>query len=209
MRPLTRAVTVHSPGERIGKSGLQGPEPALSRSPARAKTTTVEAEPGIGISPPSVTIHQGLGAEIARRSIAEQRETNTEGVSRLGAWSPPVELKRTLGPALEPTLGPAPCEADRGPCTRTSVSAGSPSVALPACQLYAASYGGERTALIRSEIDGQVRLTLLTLLDGFEQSLTDRFVATLPPGARSLGVYETPATAEAEALKECEAAGRR
>lgn len=200
-RQRPRAAAGPGLGESGGKSGLQGPDLSSARAPARDLSTTVETERGIGISPPATPIYQGLGAEIARRSIAEQRAAETDGMSRLGALSPAVELR------ANPSQGS--CETDAVTCARTSVSAGPSTILPPTCQLYAASYGGERTAVIRSESKGELRLTLLTVLDGFEQSLTERYVATLPPGSRSLGVYDTPAVAEAQAIKECEAAGRR
>ncbi len=71
------------------------------------------------------------------------------------------------------------------------------------CRVLTASYGGNKTLLVRSKIDGQLRLTALTLLEGFEKTLFETYARAAAPGAEIVGEYQTPDDALADAHANC------
>ncbi len=73
------------------------------------------------------------------------------------------------------------------------------------CRVLTASYGGNKTLLVRSKIDGQLRLTALTLLEGFEKTLFETYARAAAPGAEIVGEYQTPDDALADAHANCPA----
>ncbi len=72
-----------------------------------------------------------------------------------------------------------------------------------ACRLLSASYGGKKTLLVRTNKGGEVQLTLLTVLDGFEKSMLDTYSKSAPAGFELVGTYASKDEALAEAKKFC------
>ncbi len=77
-------------------------------------------------------------------------------------------------------------------------------VSKPACRVVTASYGGRKTLLVRSTIDGQMRLTALTVHDGFEKSMFETYAKAAAPGAELISAYETQAEALQDAHMNCD-----
>jgi hypothetical protein len=71
------------------------------------------------------------------------------------------------------------------------------------CKVLAASYGGNKTLLVRAKIDGVTRYTALTVIDGFEKSLFDVYTKSSAPGAEIVGEYESKEAALADAYANC------
>jgi hypothetical protein len=72
-----------------------------------------------------------------------------------------------------------------------------------ACRVLAASYGGKKTLLVRTQAGAETHYTALTVLDGFEASMFQNFVKAHAPGGASLGEYETKDAALAKAKELC------
>ena len=76
------------------------------------------------------------------------------------------------------------------------------------CRVLSASYGGQKTLLVRASANGEVRYTALTVLDGFERSMLDNFVKEHAPGGSSVGEFATKEAALAQARQLCPGATR-
>ena len=71
------------------------------------------------------------------------------------------------------------------------------------CRVASASYGGKKTVLISAAIDGEQRYTALSVLDGFEKSMTDTFIKSRAPGGQMLGEFPDQNAAIAKAHELC------
>ncbi|MBX9684051.1 MAG: glucosaminidase domain-containing protein [Hyphomicrobium sp.] len=84
------------------------------------------------------------------------------------------------------------------------VIAAAPAQLRPICRVMSASYGGRKTLLVRSIADGQLRLTALTVHDGFEKSMFETYAKAAAPGAQLIGEYDTQTDALADARMNCD-----
>ena len=76
--------------------------------------------------------------------------------------------------------------------------------AAPApCRLLAASYGGRKTVLIAAPADGAMNYHIVTVLDGFERSMTEGFLKARAQGGVSLGEFASRDDALARARELC------
>jgi hypothetical protein len=76
------------------------------------------------------------------------------------------------------------------------------------CRVLAASYGGEKTLLVRSEAGGALRYIALTVLEGFEGSMLENFIKEQAPGGESVGTFATKDLAVAKARELCSGAAQ-
>jgi hypothetical protein len=106
------------------------------------------------------------------------------------------DRSKALGAAILAGAGPGLL---RGP---------QPAVRPHNCRIWTASYGGGRSVLIRSTVDGEVHYTALQVLDGFEKSLTESFIRSHAPGGEPIGEYESREAALARAFDLCPHAPR-
>ena len=72
-----------------------------------------------------------------------------------------------------------------------------------ACLIQTASYGGRATVLIRHDTGRQTEFTALTVLDGFEGSMTDQYIQARAPGAKAIGSFHDQTAALAKARELC------
>jgi hypothetical protein len=77
----------------------------------------------------------------------------------------------------------------------------------PACSVHSASYGGQKTLLVRTTEDSALRYTALTVLDGFEKSMLETFLKASASGGESLGEFPNKAGAIAKARELCPGQG--
>ena len=77
-----------------------------------------------------------------------------------------------------------------------------PSSASVNCTILTASYGGNKTLLVRAATETETKLTALTVLDGFEGSMFNTYARAHAPGAELVGTFDSrdDALAEAHAL---------
>lgn len=134
------------------------------------------------------------------------------------AFAPPP------APRIEASMGLAPKAPAPRPAVRTAAVAPPPQQALrgtrepqqppaaagrdnrpPAagCTVDTASYGGSTTTLIRSADAGRVRYTALSVIDGFERSMTDSFIRSRAPGGERIGTFVSKEAALAHARELC------
>ena len=75
------------------------------------------------------------------------------------------------------------------------------------CRVGTASFvgktGARRTVLIRSEVAGEVQVTALDVLDGFENSMAQSFIKTRAPGGTVVGSFESADAAMMKAKEVC------
>ncbi len=74
-----------------------------------------------------------------------------------------------------------------------------------ACSIGTASYGGTKTVLIKAPDGDKVRYTALTVLAGFERSLTDGYIKARAQGGAAIGEFADRAAALEHAKTLCPA----
>jgi hypothetical protein len=72
-----------------------------------------------------------------------------------------------------------------------------------ACLIQTASYGGRASVLIRNQTAQRTEYTVLTVLDGFESSLTESYIRARAPGATPVGSFHDKSAALAKATELC------
>ena len=73
-----------------------------------------------------------------------------------------------------------------------------------ACRVLSASYGGNKTLLVKSSVNGVLQLTALTVIEGFEKTLFETYAKASAPNAEIVGEYASKDAALAEARANCE-----
>lgn len=103
-----------------------------------------------------------------------------------------VAVANTLWKHGDASARPAPPE-------RASANSGS----AASCRVLTASYGGDKTLLIRARHNGETVYTALTVLEGFETSMFDSYARASAPGAEIVAEYQNPDDAIAHARSNC------
>jgi hypothetical protein len=113
-----------------------------------------------------------------------------EEVAEKPAKKPPALKVKPIEAVASRRRGPDPAiaPAQRGP---------------GACLIQTASYGGRATVLIRHETAQRTEFTALTVLDGFESSMTDQYIQARAPGAQPIGSFHDQTAALAKARELC------
>lgn len=88
---------------------------------------------------------------------------------------------------------------------RDGADAAAPAKTDRPCTIAAASYGGRKTVLIRADAAEATYLTALTVVDGFEASMTESFIRTRMPGGEKVGDFDDKAAALETARAMCRA----
>lgn len=129
-------------------------------------------------------------------------------LKKLPAYSVPISANNEEAAPL-PTFRIAPGatlpEPSRlgGPVPQPFETTPSVSSAPPLCHVVTASYGGRKTLLLKTTRDGELRLTALTVLDGFEKSMFETYARAAAPDAQIIGEYETQDAALTDARTNC------
>ena len=187
--PSAPAAAIKPSTQRIGANTtgtLQPTNAAPSSTPvdgADAYSKTGEAAlPHFKIAPDAAP------SSIPRAAIPEP--------SRLGG---PIPVSAT--PAIEPPNHPASNARFK---TIIELPASAPAADVPSdCSILAASYGGNKTLLVRAKIDGATQYTALTVLDGFEKSMFDIYSKSQASSPEVIGEYATKDEALADARANC------
>ena len=66
---------------------------------------------------------------------------------------------------------------------------------------------GSATVLIQHDVQGRTEYTALTVLDGFESSMTDSYIRARAPGGQAIGSFHDRTAALAKARQLCPPAG--
>lgn len=115
---------------------------------------------------------------------------------------PPEEVAERPALKKPPELKTRPIAAIAG--RRSEAIATAPASQGPgACLIQTASYGGRATVLLRHETAERTEFTALTVLDGFESSMTDQYIQARAPGARPIALFHDQTAALAKARELC------
>lgn len=168
---------------------------AKAKSPSNSPARTIWARGDTPSSPAPATPARLTTAATAAPAplaspavVSEDANVFSLPLFRIAPYKP--EPSRLGGPAA---LDPRP----------VTPAASSDTPAEPACRVLTATYGGSKTLLVRSTLDGEMRLTALTVLDGFEKTMFETYARASAPGAEIVGEYETQAAAIADARENC------
>lgn len=116
--------------------------------------------------------------------------------------APPEEIA-LLAAKPKPAVRPAA----KRPVQSAAATPATPPAPVPTgprqCLIQTASYGGQKTVLIRRDLPHAVELTALTVLDGFETSMTENYIQARAPGATPVGTFHDQTAAVTKARKLC------
>jgi Mannosyl-glycoprotein endo-beta-N-acetylglucosaminidase len=170
------------------------------------------------------------GAELAKRAIEEAKADGSAKRSALGAQPPPSAPYKVLDPPPPPdTKRPDPAtdtaspdakeaatpKSGSGERTRTALAGAAatkakvlPDTATPPaanqkCRVWTASYGGQKSVIIRSVSDQVVNFTVLDVNVGSEKREADAFIAAYAKNGRVAGEYANQAQALDKAFELC------
>lgn len=122
------------------------------------------------------------------------------------------------GPPPPAAMGPPPPPASSAPVTMLAETATAPSSAaepanfLPPsglgvkpgrCIVETATFAGETTVLVKTPVGADMHYVALSVLDGFEDSMTKSFLDARPGGGESLGVFPSKDAALTHARTLC------
>ena len=187
--PIAKATMVPTPPVAVAAAEPPVTAAPQSASPAvpLAKTEAASAS-GALHAPEERPVEEPAPAVVSIPITAAIESTTTP----LPALEEPVDTHAfAFAPALNlAELSPSPQPKPAAAATGT-------------CRVLAASYGGKKTLLVRTQAGAETHYTALTVLDGFEASMFQNFVKAHAPGGASLGEYETKDAALAKAKALC------
>jgi hypothetical protein len=183
--------------------------PWSSETPAKPKTAVKPAAKPAQVAaretPPKLAKRQErLEAEpqlvkkptTAVRTVWNRDVPNAE---RQAAVAPPASIEsEAAAAAIANPIAPLKPTLDE-----TSASA-----APGTCAISTASYGGSKTVLIKLASAEQTHITALTVLEGFEKSMTDSYIKARAPGGEAIGEFADQDTALAKARELCPTNGQ-
>ena len=139
-----------------------------------------------------------------------QFKINPIGVPPLRLGGPSPSLSPPPGTQLGNVTDPPARPAVLAPTQRMGLAGpGPPAISVTpaangACKVLSASYGGNKTLLVKSTSGGVMQLTALTVIDGFEKTLFETYAKASAPNAEIVGEYASKDEALAEARANCE-----
>lgn len=190
--PPKPAAAVAPPKPKPAKKTAAKAKPP-SHSPARTVWARGDAPSSPALAAPAQLTTAATAAPAPLASPAAASESEGGGVFSL-------PLFRIAPYKPEPSRLGGPAALDPRPVT-PATSSDTP--AEPGCRVLTATYGGSKTLLVRSTLEGEMRLTALTVLDGFEKTMFETYARASAPGAEIVGEYETQAAALADARENC------
>ncbi len=184
---------------RQGKGVVPVPRPAVA---AAATDTAMPAPPADETLAPAPAAG---GAEPTPSDPAAEAAA-PQSLARFALVAPQAQFLR-IGPPPETQLSALPDAASNS--RETFDPAKNPPSGLGAetrtCSVGTATYGGAKTVLIRTESESELRYTALSVLDGFEKSMTETFIRTRAGGGEQIGEFSTKEAALARARELCPA----
>jgi len=148
--------------------------------------------------------------------VAERfREIHCNNNSPVPDDQPPAPAPKLVKPPQVVALRQRPSmpTADAKPVVTTAMMlpiatpAAPPSVKPVSCKVQTASFvgqtGARKTLLIRSQVDGEVHITALQVLDGFERSMADSYIKSRAPGGTTVAEFDSHEAAMGRAHALC------
>ena len=78
-----------------------------------------------------------------------------------------------------------------------------PQPAAPQCHVFTASYGGQKSLIIKAPGDEAVNYTVLDVNDGSETTEVEAYIAAYAKGGQPLGEFSNPSLALDKAFELC------
>lgn len=116
-----------------------------------------------------------------------------------------IPPSRLGGPVDAAALKPAAPDAPAAPSAHFKDIVNIPATTsqVAPCRVLSASYGGNKTLLVRAASAGETRYTALTVLDGFEKTMFDTYAKSQGISGEVVGEYATKDDALADARTNC------
>ena len=150
------------------------------------------------------------GAELARSALERGRNDGDAGRAALGATRPigsvtiinETPQTEQAAPQIQ-TASAATAAKPQG--AGAAAVAGPSGATLPAakCRVWTASYGGQKSVIIRSVTDKTTNYTVLDVNDGQEARETDAYIAAYAKGGQKVGDFQNAASAMEKAFQLC------
>ncbi len=167
-----------------------------------------------GISVTSTKMVEAKGAEIARRAVAEARKETAPSAPPLALGAPLVDAGRGLtvlnAPKAEAPVdskaasAPIKTAAAAGQAARSFAPPAMPQAKAPTgCKVWTASYGGQRSIIIKAVANGLVNYTVLDVNEGAEKREADAYIAAYARGGQTVGEYSSQNQALDKAFELC------
>ncbi len=168
-------------------------EKQLIAKPARATPPKVKTAKAQGRLEANASV-DGSEATAAAAKLMTRTEPTKQPNKQIQ-----MAARTELGTAALPDAPPA-----LRPTNATELAQPSKLGAAPGpCMIKTASYGGRKTVLIKSARDGATELTALSVLDGFETSMTVNFINSRAPGGEVIGEFADAEAAMTKARSVC------
>lgn len=189
---------------------------ASKAASTKAKVKAPKA-PAVAVAPVKETII--VGPVVAAPPAPAPAATEDEG-SHFALFSPPAGLaeakieaapSRPAGEALGPSEAPPAAVSGKTVGGFMVGSVAKPDYPPPSglgvkpgrCVIETARYGGETTVLVKAPSGDETHYVALSVLDGFEDSMTKSFLASRPEGGDVLGTFPSRDAALAKARTLC------
>lgn len=180
------------------KAQVSAAAPQVSASPALSGSITIlnqdtasatSKEKSVRPAETQVASAAGAAAKFAVPSVRPQQQH---------APQPPLPEKRAERPAA--AVGHA-VQAQKAVVARAAPAA--PKQDPSACRVWTASYGGQKTIIIRSATPESVNYTVLDVNEGREGREAAAYIAAYAKGGKPIGTFKTQTQALEKAFKLC------
>lgn len=208
---LAQTVVGASEGDRVAPSAQAAKPRGPVAAPGSVQTEAAAEAPvtprvQASAEPDALVVGEGLAfyrpPHLLATNVARRSRSSNGAQS---APEPPVEAVTAEARVLQ---GPAHASSSTFDRART------PPLGLgmrpsETCRVETASFGGEKTVLVRVPHSGDsgVRYIAVSVLDGFEKTMTERFIATHAHGGEAIGHYPSRRDALGRAQELCASEG--
>lgn len=187
------------------------PETAAPKSKAVAKPAPAPAPAPVSLPQPSDTPVQPAPDAVALPvpPAPTEKAAPMAPPPDVADAEPPRLPTFKIAPAAPSHLGgpvpapPVPVAAERRVPIELDAAPRPQLTVAETCRILTASYGGKKTLLVRAVSGSEVRLTALTVLDGFEATMFQSYANSAAPGAELVGSFPDRNAAIAEANRIC------
>lgn len=183
--------TIWSASDGAGAQGATEGVPAAQTEIEQAAPKAI-AQARDAAPPPT----RKLAEVSSEDAVVAEQVIQTGDASPVAAAAP--ETAQPAPPAPRPAFAYAAAMGNLLPKPTAKSDAGS-----GGCRVGTASYGGKKILLVRSESGSEVRFTVLTVLEGFERSMLDRYLKAHAPGGARIGEFASKDAALAKARELC------
>jgi Mannosyl-glycoprotein endo-beta-N-acetylglucosaminidase len=198
-KPAEPAPPALTPGEQLAQRAIQQAkiEGNDRRSSLGAQTESVPAAPSVPykvMDPPSDP--KGPAAAATPPEVTTPAAATTSAAPQAG----PGENRAVAADKAGPRFALAGAAATKA---KMPVDTATPPAANQKCRVWTASYGGQKSIIIRSVVDQVVNFTVLDVNAGAEAREAEAFIAAYARNGRITGEYASQAQALDKAFELC------